>query len=69
MKAERVSTFQAAEELQIGVESVRYLMEQERLPIGIVIRKPKSKKATYIIYRGLLDQELARIAGGGQRKW
>lgn len=66
---ERVSTRQAAKELNMDVESVQYLMRQERLPIGFAMKKEKATKFTYYIYRGLLDAEKQRIAGGGARKW
>ncbi len=66
---ERVSTRQAAKELNMDVESVHYLMRQDRLPIGYAMKKDKATKYTYYIYRGLLDAEKRRIAEGGPRKW
>ncbi len=53
---ERVTTKEAADELGIGVETVKGLMRQGRLPIGTIYRKDKrSKRATYIIYREWLN--------------
>ena len=69
MEAERVTTKQAAKELHMAVESVQYLMRQNRLPIGYAMKKEKAKRFTYYIFRGLLDAELQRVAGGGARKW
>ena len=58
---EKVTTKQAAKELNIGVDTLQYLMTQEKLPIGFVIKRDGSKRTTYIIYRGLLDQFKLRI--------
>lgn len=69
MPVERVSCKQAAKELQMDVESVQYLMRQERLPIGYALKRENKTRFTYYIYRGLLDAELHRIADGGERKW
>ena len=69
MEAERVTTKQAAKELHMDVESVRYLMRQNRLPIGYAMKREKATRFTYYIFRGLLDAELQRLAGGGARKW
>lgn len=67
-RVERVSSKQAAKELNMGVESVHYLMQQNRLPIGYVIRREGKKRHSYIIFRGLLDEEIKRIAAG-KNKW
>ena len=56
---DRVSTKQAAEELQIGVLTLRYMMEQGWLHIGDFIRKEGAAKSQIIIYRPLLDREKA----------
>ena len=69
MEAERVTTKQAAKELHMAVESVQYLMRQNRLPIGYAMKTEKGTRFTYYIFRGLLDAELQRLAGGGARKW
>nr|DAY69804.1 MAG TPA: hypothetical protein [Caudoviricetes sp.] len=69
MEAERVTTKQAAKELNMGIESVQYLMRQNRLPIGYAMKKEKATRFTYYIFRGLLDAEVQRLAGGGERKW
>ena len=53
----------------MAVESVQYLMRQNRLPIGYAMKKEKATRFTYYIFRGLLDAELQRLAGGGARKW
>lgn len=61
---ERVSPIQAAAELNMTADSVRYLMREGKLPIGYAIRKEGSQRSNYIIYRGLLDAEKERIANG-----
>ena len=52
---ERVTTKQAAKELNMDIEALQYLMRNNRLPIGHVIRKEGCKRHSYYIYRGLLD--------------
>ena len=61
---ERVTTKQAAAELNIDLETLQYLMRKERLPIGYAIRREGKKRSVYIIYRGMLDQYKKSIAGG-----
>ena len=61
---ERVTTKQAAEELNMDLETLQYLMRKERLPIGYAIKTEGKKRSVYIIYRGLLDQFKNQIAGG-----
>ena len=41
---ERVTTRQAAKELNMDVESVQYLMRNERLPIGYAMKKEKATR-------------------------
>lgn len=65
----RVTVEQAAAELGMNMDSVRFLMQNERLPIGYAMKKPGKKKWTYYIFRGLLNTELDRLAAGGVRKW
>lgn len=58
IKDQRVKVKQAAEELQVGVMALRWLMEN-RDPfrkLGFVLRKPMAKHATYVIYRHALDE-------------
>lgn len=59
---EKVTIRQAAEELHLTMETVRILMQQGVLDIGYVKVNEKGR-CTYIIFRHLLDQELARIRG------
>lgn len=66
---DRVTPDQAAKELDMSVDSVRYLLQQGRLPIGYAVIKPNKKRWSYYIYRGLLNQEVERLANGGIRKW
>lgn len=61
---ERVTTKQAAAELNIDVENLQYLMRKERLPIGYALKKEGKARTTYYIYRGLLDTYKKQICGG-----
>ena len=56
MKMERVSTRKAAGELCMDVVSLQHLMRQQRLPIGIAVKKEGKSRWTYYIYRNLLEQ-------------
>lgn len=60
---ERVTTKQAAEEMNMDMETLRYMMMKERLPIGYAIKREGKKRAVYVIYRGLLDQYKRKVAG------
>ena len=46
---ERVTTKRAAEELNMDLETLQYLMRKERLPIGYAI-KEKGKSGQYTSY-------------------
>lgn len=63
---ERVTTKQAASELNMDLETLQYLMRQERLPIGYAVKREGAKRGVYIIYRGLLDQYKKTVRGGEQ---
>ena len=63
---ERVTTKQAALELNMDLETLQYLMRQERLPIGYAVKREGAKRGAYIIYRGLLDQYKKTVRGGEQ---
>lgn len=58
---ERVSVKQAALELNMNIESVRYLMLKGRLPIGEAIKRPGSKRGVFYIYRAALDRYKADV--------
>ena len=62
-KAERVTVRDAAKELGIDSETLRYMMQQERLPIGYALCRESKKRWTYIIYRGLLNSYKESLAG------
>lgn len=61
---ERVTTKQAASELNMDLETLQYLMRQERLPIGYAVKREGAKRGAYILYRGLLDQYKKTVRGG-----
>lgn len=52
---ERVTVKQAAAELNMADDSVRYLMSAGRLPIGHAVKKEGCNRTTYYIYRAALD--------------
>lgn len=61
---ERVTTRQAAKELSMDVETVHYLMQVERLPIGYAVKKEGKKRYSYYIYRSLLDRYKKKVLLG-----
>lgn len=61
---ERVTTKQAAAELNMDITTLQYLMRAERLPIGYALKQEGKKRTVYIIYRGMLDQFKMKVAGG-----
>ena len=63
---ERVTTKQAAAELNMDLETLQYLMRQEKLPIGYAMKREGKKRTVYIIYRGLLEQFKMQVAGGAE---
>ena len=65
MQPERVTPAQAAKELCMAVDTLRYTMihNPDRLPIGYVFGRDKCKRHTFIIYRGLLDEYKQKIIG------
>lgn len=62
--SERVTTKDAAKELQMDVLTLQQLMQRDRLPIGYAIKKEGKSKFGYYIYRGLLDAEKKRLGIG-----
>lgn len=61
---ERVTTKQAAAELNMDLETLQYLMRKEKLPIGYAMKREGKKRTVYIIYRGMLEQFKMTVAGG-----
>lgn len=58
---QRISVSSAADELGMAPYTVRYLMEQGKLPIGHVIRSGgRGLTNRYLIFRPLLDKYLGR---------
>ncbi len=66
-KLERVTTKQAALELNMDIDTLQYLLQNDRLPIGQAIKKDGKKRFSYYIYRGLLNQYKAFL--DGQTDW
>ena len=60
---QRVTTRQASTELNMDVETLQYLMREQRLPIEYAVKRKDAKRCTYYIYRGLLDTYKMQIAG------
>ena len=60
---ERVTTKQAAKELMMDVDTIQYLLQKGRIPIGYAVKKEGKKRTSYYIYRGLLEQYKRELAG------
>ena len=60
---ERMTTKEAARLLNMDVLTLQYMMKKERLPIGYAFKKEGGARTTFIIYRGLLEQYMQKIAG------
>lgn len=61
---ERVSTKNAARELNIGIDSLQYLMQKGALPIGYAYRRDDKVRFSYVIYRESLDEFKNNLAKG-----
>lgn len=61
---ERVTTKEAARELNMDIETLQYLLRNNRLPIGYAVKRDKAKRHAYYIYRGLLDSYKRQITEG-----
>ena len=61
---ERMTTAEAAKQLNINIIGLQVLMQQGKLPIGYAIKKPGSSRFTYIIYRELVDGYKKRVEEG-----
>lgn len=61
---ERITTAQAAKELNINIVGLQVLMQQGKLPIGYALKKPGSTRYTYIIYKELVDGYKERVEKG-----
>lgn len=61
---ERMTTQQAAKELNINVVGLQTLLQQEKLPIGYAIKKPGSKRFTYYIFRELVEGYKKQVEQG-----
>lgn len=61
---ERMTTKEAARLLNMDVLTLQYMMKEGRLPIGHAFKREGRVKTTFIIYRGLLEQYMQKIAGG-----
>ena len=61
---ERMTTAEAAKELNINIPGLQLLMQQEKLPIGYAIKKEGSSKYTYIIFKELVEGYKNRVEKG-----
>ena len=59
----RVTTKQAAKELNMDLDTLQYLMRKGQLPIGHAVLREGKKRTTYYIYRGMLDTYKKQICG------
>lgn len=62
-QVERVTTKQAAYELNMDVDTLQYLLQHRKLPIGYAVKKEGKKRTNYYIYRGLLNQYKRQLSG------
>ena len=58
--AETVTIIQAARELQMSPQTLRYMMASGRIAIGDCGRRPGKKSGCYKVYRSMLEEEKAR---------
>lgn len=61
---ERMTTADAAKELNINIVGLQVLMQQGKLPIGYVLKKPRNTRYSYIIYKELVDGYKERVEKG-----
>lgn len=61
---ERMTTAEAAKELNINVAGLQVLMQQEKLPIGYAIKKQNSTRYTYYIFKELVEGYKKRVEQG-----
>lgn len=61
---ERMTTAQAAKELNINVIGLQVLLQQEKLPIGYAIKKPGSSRYTYYIFKELVEGYKRQVEQG-----
>lgn len=61
---ERMTTADAAKELNINVVGLQALMQQGRLPIGYAVKLPGSTRFTYYIYKELVDGYKKQVEQG-----
>ena len=61
---ERMTTAEAAKELNLNILAVQVLMQQEKLPIGYAIKKQNSTRYTYYIFKELVEGYKKRVEQG-----
>lgn len=54
----------AAQQLNMTALTVRYLMQQEKLPIGYALKREGRSQYHYIIYQELLDGFVKKVESG-----
>lgn len=61
---DKVTTKQAALELNTTVLNIQESLIHKELPIGYAMKRRKSSRYYYVIYRGLLDAYKSQILNG-----
>lgn len=61
---ERMTTAEAAKELNINIVGLQLLMQEGRLPIGYALKKPGKSRYSYIIYKELVEGYKNRVEKG-----
>lgn len=60
MSTERVPTRQAAQEMGIGMDQLRWMMETRKIDIGVVTPSRSGRSKRYLIFRSKLDKVLGK---------
>ena len=59
---ERVTTKQAAAELNMDLETLQYLLRKEKLPIGYAVKREGKKRAVNVNFK--LDEDVKKRPSG-----
>ena len=60
MSTERVPTRQAAQEMGIGMDQLRWMMETRKIDIGVVMPSRTGRTKRYLVFRSKLDKVLGK---------
>ena len=60
---ERMTSAEAAKELNMTIPMLTKLMQMEKLPIGYAFIREGKTKWNYVIYKGLVEQYKRKVVG------